>query len=120
MQALAVLAGACKPGVAHGVAHPWFGSETAILPMWLFLFPPGWLAAWVIGQRNLRAFDALMAKIPFVKMVSGSTGKLVDILRERRDRIQRLVLIDFPSPDMKMAGFTLPPVTLSGQFVHST
>lgn len=104
-QALAVIARPYSPDIARLLAHAWFQSGLAILLMLLSLFMLGWLATWVLGQRILKAFDDLMAKIPFVHKVYGSTKKLVDILRERPDGIQRVVLIDFPSPEMKTVGF---------------
>ena len=104
-QALAVIVEPYSPGIAQWVAHPWFRSGLAILLMLLLLFTLGWLATWVLGRRILKAFDGLMAKIPFVKKVYGSSKKLVDILRERPDGVQRVVLIDFPSPEMKTVGF---------------
>lgn len=104
-QALAAIARPYSPEIAQWFAHPWFQSGLAILLMLLLLFMLGWLATWVLGQRILKAFDDLMAKIPFVKKVYGSTKKLVEILRERPDGVQRVVLIDFPSPEMKTVGF---------------
>ncbi len=102
---LAAIAEPYSTDIARLVAHPWFRSALAIVMMLALLFSLGWLATWVIGQRILQAFDAILAKIPFVKMVYGSTKKLVDILREKPGGIQRVVLIDFPSPEMKTVGF---------------
>ena len=104
-QALAAIADPYSPQVADWIASPWFRTGLAIVLMLVLLFTLGWLATWVLGQRLLRAFDALMARIPFVKKVYGATKQLVDLLRERPDGIQRVVLIDFPSPEMKTVGF---------------
>ena len=104
-RALAAVARPYSAEAALWFAHPWFHTGLAIVLMLVLLFTLGWLATWVLGQRILKAFDALMAKIPFVKKVYGSTKQLVDILRERPDGIQRVVLIDFPSPEMKTVGF---------------
>ena len=109
--ALAAIAEPYSTDLARSVAHPWFRSGIAIVMMLTLLFSLGWLATWVIGQRILRAFDAIMAKIPFVKKVYGSTKKLVDILREKPGGIQRVVLIDFPSPEMKTVGFVTRMLT---------
>ncbi len=104
-QALAQVVQPYSPDFARWVASAWFRTGLAIAFMLALLFTLGWLATWVLGRRILRAFDELMAKIPFVKKVYGSTKQLVDILREQPDGIRRVVLIDFPSPEMKTVGF---------------
>ena len=110
-QALAAIARPYSGEVAQWLISPWFRTGLAVVFVGVLLFTLGWLATWVLGQRLLRAFDELMAKIPFVKKVYGSTKQLVDILRERPDGIQRVVLIDFPSPEMKTVGFVTRTLT---------
>ncbi len=108
---LAAIARPYSGEVAHWLTSPWFHTGLAVVFMAVLLFTLGWLATWVLGQRLLKAFDELMAKIPFVKKVYGSTKQLVDILRERPGGIQRVVLIDFPSPEMKTVGFVTRTMT---------
>jgi uncharacterized membrane protein len=58
----------------------------------------------VIGQRALRAFEALIDRIPLARTVYGSARQLLDLLQTKPDGTQRVVLIDFPHRDMKSVG----------------
>jgi len=85
--------------------HPAFRSAIAVAWMLAALYVLGWIATRVIGGRLIAAFDSLMARIPFVQTIYGSTKKLVAALQQKPDGVHRVVLIEFPSPDMKTVGF---------------
>ena len=70
-----------------------------------FILLAGWLARRVVGQRLLRWFEALVARIPLASTIYGSARKLLDILQTKPDGTQRVVLIDFPHNEMKTLGF---------------
>ena len=59
----------------------------------------------MIGQRLLRWFETLVARIPLASTIYGSARKLLDILQTKPDGTQRVVLIDFPHAEMKTLGF---------------
>jgi uncharacterized membrane protein len=59
----------------------------------------------VFGQRMLRFFEALVARVPLASTIYGSARKLLDILQTQPDGTQRVVLIDFPHDQMKSVGF---------------
>lgn len=84
---------------------PWFQSILAIIFTLLALYLLGWLASRVIGKRVLGIFDQLINRIPLIQSVYGSIKKLLSALQQKPDRIQRVVLIEFPSKDMKTVGF---------------
>jgi uncharacterized membrane protein len=65
----------------------------------------GWLARRVIGQRVLKWFERLVARIPFASLIYGSARQLLDILQTKPDGTQRVVLVDFPHNQMKSIGF---------------
>ena len=65
----------------------------------------GWLARRMIGQRLLRWFESMVARIPLANTIYGSARKLLDILQTKPDGTQRVVLIDFPHTEMKTLGF---------------
>ncbi|AVP97821.1 hypothetical protein C7S18_11710 [Ahniella affigens] len=69
-----------------------------------FILLIGWISSWVVGQRLLDYFESWMARIPLAKTVYGSARQLLDALRTSPDGTQRVVLIDFPSPEMKTIG----------------
>lgn len=84
---------------------PWFQSFLAIIFTLLALYLLGWLANRVIGKRILGLFDQLINRIPLIQSVYGSIKKLLSALQQKPDRVQRVVLIEFPSKDMKTVGF---------------
>ena len=72
---------------------------------WRLAVLVGWLARRVIGQRVLKWFERLVARIPFASLIYGSARQLLDILQTKPDGTQRVVLIDFPHNEMKSIGF---------------
>lgn len=83
---------------------PWFQSVLAIMFTLLVLYLLGWVAHRVIGMRVLGFFDLLIQRIPVIQSVYGSVKKLMAALQQKPDQIQRVVLIEFPSRDMKTVG----------------
>jgi uncharacterized membrane protein len=59
----------------------------------------------VIGRRLLTLFDALVFRIPLVNTIYSSVQKFLSVLQTKPDGVQRVVLVDFPSPEMKAVGF---------------
>lgn len=94
-----------KPDVAIWLAHPWFVSSLAVLLTLVALYLLGWATTRVLGRKLLHAFDSVVGRIPFAEKIYGSTKKLLASLQKEPDRIQRVVLIDFPSESLKTVGF---------------
>ena len=93
------------PVLSKWLIHPWFQSALAVVLVLVVLYAIGVIATQVIGRRLMRAFDALMAQIPLVKTIYGSVKMLLTVLQHKPNGVQRVVLIEFPSPDMKTVGF---------------
>jgi len=93
-----------SPGLAAWLEQAWFQSLLATVLMIVGLTAIGWLTTRVAGQRLLAFFDSLVERIPVVKMVYGGAKQLINSLQARPDGVQRVVLIDFPSPEMKTVG----------------
>lgn len=91
-------------GVANWLEQPWLQSLLVTVLMITVLAMIGWLTTRVGGQRLLAFFDSLVERIPIVKMVYGGVKQLITSLQSRPDGVQRVVLIDFPSPEMKTVG----------------
>ncbi len=64
----------------------------------------GALTRRVVGQRLLRWFEALIARVPLANVIYTSARKLLDMLETKPGSTQRVVLIDFPHRDMKSVG----------------
>ena len=84
---------------------PWTQTALALIATVLVILLVGWLARRVVGQRMLRWFEALIARVPLASTIYGSARKLLDILQTQPDGTQRVVLIDFPHNEMKSVGF---------------
>jgi len=84
---------------------PWVQTAIALLATLFVILAVGWLARRVVGQRLLRWFEAVIARVPLASTIYGSARKLLDILQTQPDGTQRVVLIDFPHTEMKSIGF---------------
>jgi uncharacterized membrane protein len=83
---------------------PLFQATISIAIVLAFLYLLGEVAAAVAGRRLLAAFDYLMARIPIVQSIYGAARQLVASFQNKPGNSQRVVLIEFPSPDMKTIG----------------
>lgn len=93
------------PELGTWMLNPWFQNGLAILLTLLLLYIIGWFTSRVIGGKLLHLFETVLAKIPFVQTIYGATKKLLSVLQQKPDNIQRVVLIAFPSPEMRTVGF---------------
>lgn len=94
-----------SPTTAAILLEPWFQELLAVLITLIGLYVIGWAANKVVGRRILRFIEAMFDRIPFVKPVYGSVKKLVGVMQEKPEGVQRVVLIEFPSTRMKAVGF---------------
>ncbi|HWA44225.1 MAG TPA: DUF502 domain-containing protein [Hypericibacter adhaerens] len=79
-------------------------SVAAIVIVLLFLYLLGWAATRVFGRRIIHLFEALIGRIPFVETIYRSIKRLLTVIDQSGAKGQQVVLIDFPSPDMKAVG----------------
>lgn len=104
VRALARAAADEAPALSRWLLEPWIQALCAIALVVLALYVLGWVATRVIGKQVLAFFDSLVERIPLAQTIYGSTKKLLAALQQKPDRVQRVVLIDFPSPEMKTVG----------------
>lgn len=93
----------------HPLLAAWIENETllsivAALVVLAVLWGLGWAASRVIGQRLIVLFETLIGRIPFVDRIYQSIKRFVAVAGGPADGERRVVLIDFPSPDMKTIG----------------
>ena len=93
------------PDLSRWLFEPWFQNSMAVVLTLLALYLLGWLASRVIGKKALVLVDFILNKIPLVQTIYGSTKKLLAVLQQKPEKLQRVVLIEFPSPEMKTVGF---------------
>lgn len=92
----------------------WFQSLFAIFMTLVALYVLGWAATHVLGRRLISVFDSLMHRIPLVEKVYGGTKRLLNALEQRPSDVQRVVLIEFPTPHMKTLGFLTRVISDAG------
>ncbi len=93
------------PEALGWLAQGWVKTALGLIATLGVILLAGWLTRRMLGQRLLRWFEALIARIPLANTIYGSARKLLDILQTKPDGTQRVVLIDFPHPEMKTLGF---------------
>jgi uncharacterized membrane protein len=101
LQNLALLA----PDALGWLAQGWVKTAIGLISTLGTVLLVGWLTRRMLGQRMLRWFEALIARVPLASTIYGSARKLLDILQTKPDGTQRVVLIDFPHTEMKTLGF---------------
>lgn len=92
------------PDIADLLVRDWFHSLLAVLIVLMLLYALGVVTSIVVGRRLLAAFDSLMERIPLVQTVYGAARKLIATFQQAPAGSQRVVLIEFPSPEMKAVG----------------
>jgi uncharacterized membrane protein len=93
------------PSVAQWLLEPWFQNTLAVLLMLVGIYLVGWLASRVIGRRILNIFESTVQRLPVIQNVYGLVKKLISALEQKPENVQQVVLIEFPSRDMKTVGF---------------
>lgn len=92
------------PAVAELILHPWFQSALGVVLVVVALYLLGWTAHRVIGRRILNTIESLFDRLPLIQTIYGSVKKLVTAFQQQPGDVQRVVLIDFPSQDLKAVG----------------
>lgn len=93
-----------QPAVAALLDNDTFTSIVAALATLLLLWLLGWMTTRVIGQQLIRVFERLIGMIPFVDKVYQATKRFLSVASTTSTEERRVVLIDFPSPEMKTIG----------------
>jgi uncharacterized membrane protein len=65
----------------------------------------GLFASLVLGRKLITGIEVLLARLPLVQSVYGGTKRFLASLRKPPVSGQRVVLISFPTPEMKAVGF---------------
>ncbi|HET9818448.1 MAG TPA: DUF502 domain-containing protein [Rhodanobacteraceae bacterium] len=98
------LIGLAAPGAAAALHRDWIVSILAFILTLLALYLLGWLSTRVIGRRLLGRIDRLIERLPLVNTIYVGVKKLMALMRTKPGGTQRVVLIDFPSREMKAVG----------------
>lgn len=105
-----VLSRALEPGwptLAGWLLDSRLQSVLGIIMTVVALYLLGWLATQVLGRQLLALMDSLIGRIPLVKKVYGAVKQLMGVLEQKPDGLQRVVLVNFPHPEMQTVGFVM-------------
>ena len=94
-----------SPEFAEWLFTPWVDYLIAVILSLAVLYLLGWATTRVLGKQILAWVDAQLDRIPLVKAIYGSTKMLLEAFQTKPEGSQRVVLIDFPSSEMKTIGF---------------
>lgn len=96
---------AAFPGAGSWLNQQWLQSIIAFVATIIALYLVGLAANRVFGQRLLAAMDAMIERIPLVHSIYGGAKKLMTLMQTKPSGTQRVVLIGFPSKELKTFGF---------------
>lgn len=99
------------PDLAIWLAKPYVETILTVCLLVIILYVLGWLSTKVIGQRALALMDAVLHKIPMIKTVYGGTKRLLDAFQSTNGEVRHVVLINYPSPEMKAIGLVTRTIT---------
>lgn len=92
------------PSLADFMLNETAQSVFAVIVVLIFLYVLGWAAGRVIGQRMIALFESAIGTIPFVDSIYRATKRFLAVAGSTEQNERRVVLIDFPSPEMKAVG----------------
>ncbi len=75
------------------------------------LYGIGLLTSMVLGRRLIAMMERLVERVPLVQTIYGATKRFLNSLQKPPVSGQRVVLIAFPSPEMKAVGFITKVMT---------
>jgi uncharacterized membrane protein len=104
IRALAAQIRSDSPNLAQWLLDSSFQSTLAALITLVGLYLLGWSVNHVMGKRIVGGFESLLNRMPGIKGVYGAVKKLVTVFEHRPENGQRVVLIAFPTPEMKTVG----------------
>jgi uncharacterized membrane protein len=93
-----------QPLLAAWLQNETFLSILAAITILAALWALGWMTTRVVGRRLIGVFEALIGMIPFVDKIYQATKRFLTVAGSSPDGERRVVLINFPSPEMKTIG----------------
>jgi uncharacterized membrane protein len=92
------------PDLANLIVNDALLSIVAAMIVLAFLLVLGWSAGRVVGRRLIELFETIISAIPFVDSIYRASKRFLAVAGGDPNGERRVVLIDFPSPDMKTIG----------------
>ncbi len=94
-----------SPVLADIISNQALQSVLAVAVVLFAVYLLGWLAERIAGRRLIGFVDSLAQRIPIVQTIYRATKRFLDMTSSTEgQKVQRVVLINFPSPEMKTVG----------------
>lgn len=90
---------------ASWLLDSYFQHAVAALLTIISLYGIGLLASFVIGKKVIGIYEMILARLPLVQTIYGATKRFLNTISQPPVTGQRVVLINFPSSEMKAIGF---------------
>lgn len=93
------------PNVELYLSNEVLWSIISVLLVIAIIYGLGLLTMMVVGRKIVELFEAILDRVPLVRHVYRAVKKLTTVLQEKpAGDVQRVVLIEFPSKEMKTVG----------------
>jgi len=104
LRGLAALLRPLSDTLAHWLLDSGVQAGLAALFTLALLYAVGVLASFVVGKKLIGVAEALLTRVPGVQTVYRATQRFLQTVSKPPVEGQRVVLISFPSPEMKAVG----------------
>jgi uncharacterized membrane protein len=109
--ALARMVRPLSGSVSDLLLHPASRFALAVIITLGMLYAVGLAATRVVGKRLIERLEAVLARLPLAHAIYGATKRFISAVREKPPGLQRVVLINFPSSQMKAVDFVTRVLT---------
>jgi len=99
------------PQFADWPGYAWLDEAVAVVITLVGFYLLGWLATRMVGRQLIGAVEAILARVPLVQQVYGAVKKLVIMMQQKPEGSERVVLIEFPTADMRAVGLVTRVLT---------
>jgi uncharacterized membrane protein len=89
---------------AEALLNPAFQQLLAVAITLIGLYLIGLITSFLLGRQLIAFMEGLLAKLPLVQTIYGATKRFLHTMQQPSPAGQRVVLIAFPSPEMKAVG----------------
>lgn len=93
-----------SPEIPAQVNWPIAEKILAVVFTLMIFYCVGWAANHVFGRRFIGIVEGVIERVPLIKTIYGGARKLISTLEGQPGGGQRVVLINFPSEEMKTVG----------------
>lgn len=100
-----------SPTLVDFLLSPAVRNVITFLVVIIVLYCLGWFATRILGGRIISAIETRVEKLPLVGTIYGGTKRLISAFRRKPGGSEQVVLINYPSPEMKTVGLVTRSLT---------